>query len=163
MMCSTARYDFVMRLPMTAPSVCLGVRCEGAALVEIDYLPAEAIEQPAQTGFARRAQEQLSRYFQDGHIPFDLPLAVRGTPFQLRVWQALQLIPAGQVLTYGELAKRLNTSSRAVGNACRANPVPVVIPCHRVVAKAGLGGYSGRLGGVEMDIKRWLLLHEGYL
>lgn len=156
-------YDIVMRAPLLAPPVCLGVRCVDGALTEIDYLPADAIEQAAQTGYARRVQEQLLRYFQDGCITFDLDLAVRGTPFQVRVWKALQLIPAGHVLTYGELAKRLNTSSRAVGNACRANPVPIVIPCHRVVAKAGLGGYSGKREGEELDIKRWLLLHEGYL
>ena len=86
---------------------------------------------------------------------------MQGTPFQKKVWLALQKIPAGQVMTYGELAKQLKTSARAVGNACRANPMPLVIPCHRVVAKSGLGGFSGSQEGAPIKIKKWLLEHEG--
>jgi methylated-DNA-[protein]-cysteine S-methyltransferase len=108
-----------------------------------------------------RAVEALRRYFETGELPGDLPLAAAGTPFQRLVWQRLERIPAGHTVTYGDLARELGTSARAVGGACRANPIPLLIPCHRVVARGGLGGYSGERGGAWADKKRWLLRHEG--
>ena len=87
----------------------------------------------------------------------ELPL---GTPFQRKVWQALITLPFATSISYGDLALRLQTSARAIGNACRENPLPVIIPCHRVVSKQGLGGYAGFTVGEKMDIKRWLLKHE---
>lgn len=102
----------------------------------------------------------LLAYFQhktpithQGEIP-------QGTPFQRKVWQALITIPFATTITYGELATRLQTSARAIGNACRENPLPVIIPCHRVVSKQGLGGYAGFTAGEKMNIKKWLLKHE---
>lgn len=92
---------------------------------------------------------------------FTLPTQAEGTAFQKKVWAELLTIPAGEVVTYGELARRLKSSPRAVGNACRRNPVPIVIPCHRVVAKHHRGGYSGDTSGRMLDIKNWLLHHEG--
>jgi methylated-DNA-[protein]-cysteine S-methyltransferase len=108
-----------------------------------------------------RAVEALRRYFETGELPGDLPLAAAGTPFQRLVWQRLERIPAGHTVTYDDLARELGTSARAVGGACRANPIPLLIPCHRVVARGGLGGYSGERGGAWADKKRWLLRHEG--
>ncbi len=105
--------------------------------------------------------EQLRAYFQDGSASIDLPVDLRGTPFQLQVWRALRAIPAGRTVTYGELASKLGTSARAVGGACRANPCPIVIPCHRVVASNGLGGFAGDTSGRRLEAKRWLLRHEG--
>jgi methylated-DNA-[protein]-cysteine S-methyltransferase len=105
--------------------------------------------------------EQIAAYLRDGLSPFDLPIELRGTPFQRRVWQALRAIPAGRTRTYGELAELLGTSARAVGGACRVNPCPIVVPCHRVVAKRGLGGFAGDTSGRKLAIKRWLLRHEG--
>ena len=70
-------------------------------------------------------------------------------------------IPCGHVLTYGEIAAQLGSSPRAVGQACGNNPIPIVIPCHRVVAKSGMGGFMHHNGGFALDIKRWLLAHEG--
>lgn len=84
----------------------------------------------------------------------------QGTLFQRKVWQALISIPFATTITYGELAARLQTSARAIGNACRENPLPVIIPCHRVVSKQGLGGYAGFTAGEKMNIKKWLLRHE---
>jgi len=107
-------------------------------------------------------QIQLSRYFADPHHDFDFRLAMRGTVFFRRVWQRLLDIPVGRVMTYGQLAAGLATSPRAVASACRANPYPVIVPCHRVVAKSGLGGYCGQIHGPMLAIKRWLLKHEGY-
>jgi methylated-DNA-[protein]-cysteine S-methyltransferase len=84
----------------------------------------------------------------------------KGTPFQRRVWQAISAIPKGQVLTYSEIAQQVGSGPRAVANACGANHLPLVIPCHRVVAKDGLGGFmNGAVGGQK--VKKWLLKHEG--
>src|SRR3989344_3383893 len=92
--------------------------------------------------------------------PPALPHGTDGTDFQQRVWRALQRIPAGRVLSYGELAHKLKTGARAVGNACRANRIPIVIHCHRVVAANGKGGFMGKTGGRALAIKDWLLTHE---
>ena len=106
------------------------------------------------------AKRELSAYFEG--VPTDfaaLTLDPRGTPFQLRVWQELRRIPWGQTISYGELARRVRNpkASRAVGQANAVNPIPLIIPCHRVIAADGsLGGYSSGL-----DRKRWLLEHEG--
>jgi methylated-DNA-[protein]-cysteine S-methyltransferase len=111
---------------------------------------------------ARRAAAALTRYFEgDPSALTDLPVAPAGTPFQRRVWTRMSAIPAGAVLSYGAFARELGTSARAIGGACRANPIPIVIPCHRVVAAHGLGGYSGERGGDWLAKKRWLLAHEG--
>ncbi len=112
------------------------------------------------TAAGRRAGSALRRYLGNPRIRFDVPLALEGTAFQKRVWRALRDIPVGKTIGYGELARRLKTSARAVGGACRANPVPIVIPCHRVVAAGGEGGFMGRTRGRAMALKRWLLQHE---
>ena len=107
------------------------------------------------------AQQQLGAYFEDPLRGFSLPLELGGTPFQREVWELLAKIPPGQTLTYGDAARQLGTSPRAVGGACRANPCPVLVPCHRIVAVRGLGGYSGARGGRWLEAKSWLLRHEG--
>ncbi len=116
---------------------------------------------PRYRGIRKQLGEQLKRYFSVPQAGFDIPLQQQGTPYQRRVWRALQRIPPGQTLTYGQLAKRLHTSPRAIGNACRQNPLPLLVPCHRVVAIKGLGGFSGKTTGVRVELKRWLLQHEG--
>lgn len=111
------------------------------------------------TKLLTRARERLQAYF-DGVRPaadFGLPLAPSGTAFQRRVWAELRRIPLGATRTYGELAAMVQSASRAVGQANGANPLPILIPCHRVVAAGGLGGYSAP-GGLET--KTWLLDHE---
>lgn len=104
--------------------------------------------------------KQLEHYFQDAQYQFNLPINPQGTPFQQKVWQALCKIPAGKTKTYGELAQQLNTSPRAIGNACRTNPILIIIPCHRVVSKNGLGGFMGQTAGQQLKFKKWLLEHE---
>lgn len=106
--------------------------------------------------------EQLAAYFRDPEVAFECELAEQGTAFCRRVWQALVEIPPGQVRTYGELARQLGTFPRAIAAACRANPYPIIIPCHRVVARTGLGGYCGKSRGATLEVKRWLLHHEGW-
>jgi methylated-DNA-[protein]-cysteine S-methyltransferase len=139
----------------------LGVRVDAKGLAEIDFLPNDRRAQSAADPLSRKVVGQLARYFLQPAPPFSLPLHLQGTPFQRSVWGLLCEIPVGQVWTYGEMARRLGSSPRAVGNACRRNPVPVVVPCHRVVGAQGLGGYAGETTGRNMEIKRWLLAHEG--
>ena len=103
---------------------------------------------------------RLQAYLQAADTPLDLPLQLAGTTFQLRVWRALQTIPPGRTLTYGTLAQQLGSGARAVANACGANPIPLVIPCHRVVASNGLGGFMGGREQHALAIKHWLLAHE---
>ena len=104
--------------------------------------------------------QQLCDYSQQAHNNWLLDLADKGTPFQRKVWRHLQTIPMGTTQSYGEVAKALNSSARAVGNACRANPFLLVVPCHRVVKKTGIGGFGGKIDGEAVAIKQWLLAHE---
>lgn len=110
---------------------------------------------------AENIQQQLKNYFSKASPFSSLTLLPEGTAFQKSVWNELCNIPLGETRTYGDIAKRLHSSARAVGNACRKNPIAIIVPCHRVVSAAGLGGYAGETGGKQLDIKRWLLKHEG--
>ena len=85
---------------------------------------------------------------------------MQGTDFQLKVWHQLTAIPYGDTVTYGEVSDTLNSSARAVGGACRRNPIPVIVPCHRVTSATGIGGFSGRVVGKFIERKQWLLQHE---
>jgi methylated-DNA-[protein]-cysteine S-methyltransferase len=114
----------------------------------------------AAAALAERAARQLERYRDDPDAGFDLPLLVEGTDFQKRVWDAMCAIPRGRTRTYGELARELGGEARAVGQACGDNRLPIVIPCHRVVAAAGIGGFGHATGGYLLEAKRWLLMHE---
>lgn len=153
---SKRHYDAVIRAPFGR----LGIVLAGEALAAVDFLPVKTPLAAPRRAAARRVCRQFRAYLGDPRQRFDLPLAPAGSRFQQRVWQRLQRIPPGRVLTYGALARSLRSAPRAVGGACRANPVPIVIPCHRVCAASGLGGYMGRRGGRALAIKRWLLAHE---
>ena len=150
-------YDAVVR----APGFALGVRCEGEDWIEeIDFIEPRR-EQLAESALAAEAARQLHAFLKDPGFVFGLPLKPSGTPFQRRVWQQIAAIPCGQTRSYGEVARLLNNAPRAVGQACGANPFPLVVPCHRVVATGGgLGGFSRQGGGFLLDVKRWLLAHE---
>ena len=106
---------------------------------------------------------QLKNYFSSATSFKTITMELQGTAFQKSVWRELIKIPLGETRTYGEIANKLNSSARAVGNACRRNPVPIIVPCHRVISAKGLGGYAGETGGRQLNIKRWLLKHEGAL
>ena len=130
----------------------------GGAIVSLDW-GKHGTQSP--TPLLRRAAEQLAAYFAGHRAAFDLPLDPAGTEFQKRVWQRMNGIPYGKLMTYGSLAKVIHSSARAVGGACGRNPIPIILPCHRVLAADGsLTGYSGA-GGVET--KRFLLKLEGAL
>lgn len=138
----------------------LGIRCDDEALLGIDFLP--ITEQPldAVISVAASVCQQLQGYLQDPDTEFFIPLKMNATPHQHKVWQAMLDIPRGETRSYGELAAQLNSSAQAVGQACGANPFPIVIPCHRVVGKASLGGFMRQMHGGALEIKRWLLAHE---
>jgi methylated-DNA-[protein]-cysteine S-methyltransferase len=145
-----------------APFGALAFVLEGERLVSVRFLAATAAAAP-RTAPGRRAAELLRRYLVDPRVRLDLPLQMRGTAFQCRVWRALVAIPSGRVRTYGDLAAELEAPARAVGQACGDNRLPLVIPCHRVVAASGLGGFGHQSAGFLLTVKRWLLEHEGAL
>ena len=139
----------------------LGIRMSGGQLLGIDFAPRSTSVDAAPDGAAREVLDQLFHYFEDSAWQFDLSLAMRGTPFQRRVWQALRRIPSGSTRSYGEIAQQIGSSARAVGGACRRNPMPIVVPCHRVIAAGGgAGGFMGQRDGDALAIKMWLLDHE---
>ncbi len=139
----------------------LGVRCSDEEIIEIEFL-APYPEQAPLNALAAETVRQLKAYMADPSFVFGLPLRPSGTTFQRRVWEQIAAIPLGTTRTYGEVAKTLHNAPRAVGQACGANPFPLVVPCHRVIAaNGGLGGFDRHGGGFLLDVKRWLLKHEG--
>lgn len=148
-------YDAVMASPLGR----LGIEARDA-LTNIDFVSAHTPLRAPATALARRVCAQLQAYFKNPVARFRLPLAPAGTDYQQRVWRAMSKIPAGEARRYGDLARQLKSAPRAVGGACRANPVPIIVPCHRVVAANGDGGYMGATHGPRLNIKRWLLAHE---
>jgi len=161
----TAQPDHALRFSakLRAPFAVLGVVSDGEKLVSVSYLPRTERAQAATDALAARAVRELERYLDDPAWKFTLPIGVRGTPFQRRVWDAIAAIPVGESRTYAEIARTVQSSARAVGGACGANRIALVIPCHRVVGSRGvLGGFMNAAEGESVDIKRWLLTHEGY-
>jgi len=156
---SEGRKSYQARL--RTPFGVVGVRTAGEMIAEIVYLPRSARALAPADPLAERACAQIERYVDDPDFRFDLPLAESGTPFQRRVWAKIAKIETGHTRTYGELARELRSAPRAVGQACGANPLPLVVPCHRVLAASGIGGFAHREGGFHLAVKRWLLAHEG--
>lgn len=142
------------------PFALVGVRTEGAKVAEIVYLPQSAGAQVPANALAEKACRQIEKYLADPQYRFKLPLKAVGTAFQHGVWNMVAAIPSGQTRSYGDIARLLRTAPRAVGQACGANYFPLVIPCHRVVAAHGIGGFANNDSGYFLDVKRWLLAHE---
>lgn len=149
-------YDVIL----DAPPCPLGAIFSGDTLTRLDFLPLDTAVSPQLDARARQLARELEAYWRNPAHEFDLQYVPHGTPFQLRVWHALMAIPAGHPTTYGALAQQLGTAARAVGQACGANPLPILIPCHRVVAANGLGGFMHAAAGAPLDVKTWLLAHE---
>ncbi|MGD8629098.1 MAG: methylated-DNA--[protein]-cysteine S-methyltransferase [Gammaproteobacteria bacterium] len=149
-------YSIVLDSPLGRLGVCL----QAGHVTRLNYLPKTWRLRPPATQLEQGVAQQLQAYFTDSRFRFELPLEMHGTPFQLRVWQALQSIPVGTTVTYGQLAERLDSGARAVGNACRRNPIAIIVPCHRVTSAAGVGGYAGKSEGKPLVRKQWLLQHE---
>jgi len=138
----------------------LGITVHNDRLIGIDFVPDETAADSPRLPLAEEVARQLEQYFHNPDFIFDLPVVLGGTAFQKDVWKAMQDIEPGHTATYGEIAKLIGSGARAVGNACRQNPVPIIIPCHRIVAATHIGGYAGHLHGRYHDRKRWLLAHE---
>lgn len=149
-------YDVVLHFPKMKVAVLTRDGC----VAEIRYLAPATPPRAPRNALAERAARQLERYRDDPDAKFDLPLLIEGTAFQRGVWEAMRAIPRGRTRTYGELARELGGEARAVGQACGDNRLPIVIPCHRVVAADGIGGFAHATDGYLIEAKRWLLLHE---
>lgn len=147
--------------PILSLPVCVvGVRVVGGLIEEIRYMPPGTPLVDAPDSLAKSVRAALEDCLaQPGHA-FALPLQVRGTEFQRRVWAAISAIAPGRTRTYGELAEELGSAPRAVGQACGANPFPILVPCHRVVGKQGLGGFAGHTEDWWIKTKQWLLANE---
>ena len=145
---------------LDTPFALVGVRTEGDVLAEIVYLPRSAGPMAPANALAEQACLQIEKYAADPEFRFELPLKPVGTAFQRRVWEQISAIPLGQTRSYGELARALKSAPRPVGQACGTNYFPLVIPCHRVVAAGGLGGFAHASSGYLLEVKRSLLAHE---
>ncbi len=151
-------YDAVIETPIA--SISLGIVVAEDALLTIALLARRQRPLLPSNAMSREVVRQLRAYFTDPQWQFSLPITPQGTPFQQRVWQFMCSIPVGETRRYGDVAQALNSAPRAVGGACRHNPVPLVVPCHRIVAANGLGGFNGCRDGAELAFKQWLLKHE---
>ena len=140
----------------------LALEADGEALTSLRWADGDERGESGQPGpILTEAMRQLDRYFQRRLRRFDLPLAPRGTDFQKRVWAMMSDIPFGETATYGGMATALGSGARAVGTACGRNPLPIVVPCHRVLGSGGAaGGFSG---GAGLPTKRQLLAIEGVM
>jgi len=137
------RYTAAIR----APFAVLGIRSDGSAVTDVVYLPKDEPEQAPVDRIAAQALREIERYLDDPAFRFTVPLRPHGTEFQRRVWDAIGAIPLAESRTYGEVARAVRSSARAVGQACGANRIALIIPCHRVVASGGsLGGFMSTAG-----------------
>jgi len=150
------RWDAIVEFPKMK----VAVATRDGYVVALKYLPPSVETLAPRDALAERAARQLERYREDADSPFDLPLLVEGTRFQRGVWDAMCAIPRGRTRSYGEIARELGGEARDVGQACGDNRLPVVIPCHRVVAADGIGGFGHATSGYLLEAKRWLLMHE---
>ena len=145
------------QLSFHTPLGALTLSEEDGAIVSLDW---GFGRDQVQTPLLLRGRDQMQAYFDGALSRFDLPLSPHGTVYRKRVWQALIDIPYGKTASYGAIAARVGGSARAVGGANSANPIPIIIPCHRIVASAGPGDYSG---GEGLETKKWLLaLEQGW-
>ena len=159
-MLTLTAYNAITATPLGGDDTKVGIQVLAGQLTAIDFLPSCATIKSPDNATAALVADQLEAYFSNGSFRFNLALQIRGSQFQNKVWRLLMDIRAGETRTYGCIAYQLHSSARAVGNACKANPIPLVIPCHRVLAKNGIGGYCGQTDGQRLRIKQWLLEHE---
>lgn len=152
------RYNSVIKTPFAV----LGLVIDDGVLERVDYLKSNVRRFKPKDNMAKKVCLQIENYCANklDKNRFDIACQATGTTFQKKVWKQIKKIPFGKTRTYGDIAKTLKTSPRAVGNACRANPLVLVVPCHRVVSAKGPGGYSGKSAGQMVKIKQWLLAHE---
>ena len=154
--------QFVLNLP-ASPIKRLLLETDGKVIQGVSMLFDDEMSEEPLTDvpeYLSVVAEQLRDYSLQAHNKWLVDLPEKGTLFQRKVWCYLQNIPMGTTQSYGQVAKVLNSSARAVGNACRQNPFLLIIPCHRVVKSTGIGGFGGKVDGEAVAIKHWLLAHE---
>tara|TARA_R110001583_G_scaffold31978_3_gene109017 strand:- start:4594 stop:5079 length:486 start_codon:yes stop_codon:yes gene_type:complete len=137
-----------------------GIRIAGDSVTEMVFLPPDTPVQAPCSPLAAAVADRIRAWIAAPQQALVLPLAACGTSFQCRVRAALQAIPPGEVRTYGDVARMLGSAPRAVGQACGANPFPLAVPCHRVVAANSIGGFANARDGYLIAAKRWLLNNE---
>ncbi|HEY9210852.1 MAG TPA: methylated-DNA--[protein]-cysteine S-methyltransferase [Methylotenera sp.] len=156
----TANNDALINTPFGAVAISSNGGQLAITLLAVPACSNVQVTKPSADPLVAQVCKQVLQYLQQPAAKFDLPLMQQGTAFQQRVWQAIASIPLGEVRTYSELAREVGSGPRAVANACGANKLPLLVPCHRVVAQHGLGGFmQGKENG--LSIKQWLLKHEG--
>jgi methylated-DNA-[protein]-cysteine S-methyltransferase len=146
---------------LATPFAVLGIRTVGELLTDIEYLPRGVATLAPNTKLAEQVCRQIERYLDDPRYRFKLPFDYRGSAFQCRVWREIAKINSGKTKTYKEIAQHLQSAPRPVGGACGKNRLPLLIPCHRVLASHGIGGFMHARAGDPILIKKWLLTHEG--
>ena len=151
-----APFEYILPSPVGK----LGLTTSEKGVQVLAYLSTRRGLKIPTSGLAAEVYQQLTEYFDSHRTKFNLPLDASGTPYQKSVWQELRKISFGESMTYGDIANKLRSGPRAVGNACRNNPISIIVPCHRVVSKSGVGGYSGSVVGKSIERKNWLLQHE---
>jgi methylated-DNA-[protein]-cysteine S-methyltransferase len=149
-------YDVTVEFPKFK----VGVAVRDGVVTQLKYLPLSAPTISPGNELATRAERQLEGYKRDPNSAFDLPIAIEGSDLQKAVWKAMCAIPRGKTRTYGDLARELGADPRDIGQCCGDNRLPLVIPCHRIVAADGIGGFAHATSGYLLEAKRWLLMHE---
>jgi methylated-DNA-[protein]-cysteine S-methyltransferase len=142
------------------PKFKVGVGVRDGVVTSLKYLPLSSPSIASKSELAKRAERQLEGYKRDANTTFDLPVVIEGTELQKAVWKAMCAIPRGRTRTYGDLARELGADARDIGQCCGDNRLPLVIPCHRIVAADGIGGFAHATSGYLLEAKRWLLMHE---
>nr|WP_314901770.1 methylated-DNA--[protein]-cysteine S-methyltransferase [uncultured Deefgea sp.] len=156
--------DLMSHAVIATPFGRLGLWVEAERLKAVDFLPSHETLLTAHHPLLRETEQQIAAYFRNPDFVFDLPYQLQGTAHQLKVWEAIAAIPAGAVTSYAAIASQIGSAPRAIGGACGRNPLPVIIPCHRVVAAKGFGGFNANRNDLDwLPIKRWLLRHEGLI
>jgi len=148
---------------LAVPFAVLGIATDGEYVTSVRYLSRGTRTVEPHDRVAERACREIERYLKDPQRGFSVPYRLQGTPFQRRVWREIEKLFPLKTITYGDIARSLGSAARAVGGACGANPVPLIVPCHRVLSASGLGGFMGGREKFPLGVKRWLLEHEGLL
>jgi methylated-DNA-[protein]-cysteine S-methyltransferase len=142
------------------PKFKVGVTTRDGVVTTLKYLPPSSPSIAAKHPLAENAAAQLEAYKRNPDASFDLPVVIEGTELQKAVWRAMCAIPRGRTRTYGDIAREVGGDAREVGQACGDNQLPLLIPCHRIVAANGIGGFAHATSGYLVEAKRWLLMHE---
>jgi len=152
---STDRFHYYYQSALSI----LYLTVENRQILTLEYEPEQhdVFRQPLPDG---EIKSWLDHYFCGKPQQYPPPVNIQGTDFQKKVWNEMLKIPYGHTLSYGDVSEILGSAARAVGQACKRNHIPIIIPCHRIVAKQSIGGYEGATGGHRLDRKQWLLKHE---